>query len=167
MRLGAAWVKDYGQLLVDDPAYADKAKRIAALAKDPGELLAGWVPTLKRKLGRLPPEALGSFTFHPPCSLSHAQDLSRAGQPGPIELGMRVGFDVRFWPCATAISAAGPGGIFGDTARDVAAVARSEGGGAGDRAAHHCVSQHWLHCAFAKRDRHSCQSIGLRCWTRR
>ncbi|HEX5311424.1 glycolate oxidase subunit GlcF [Aquabacterium sp.] len=91
-----AWVKDYGKLLADDPAYADKARRIAALAKDPGELLPAWVPTLKRKLGRLPPEALGSFTFHPPCSLSHAQGLSRAGQPGPIEQGMReLGFDVR------------------------------------------------------------------------
>lgn len=90
-----AWVKDYGQLLADDPAYADKAKRIAALAKDPGELLPSWVPLLKRRFGRRPEGSLGSMTFHPPCSLSHAQKLSSATQPGPIELGLReLGFDV-------------------------------------------------------------------------
>lgn len=33
-------VKDYGTLLARDPAYADKAARIAALARDPGEVLA-------------------------------------------------------------------------------------------------------------------------------
>ena len=33
-------VKDYGTLLAQDPAYADKAARIAALARDPGEVLA-------------------------------------------------------------------------------------------------------------------------------
>ncbi len=33
-------VKDYGHLLAQDPAYADKAARIAALARDPVELVA-------------------------------------------------------------------------------------------------------------------------------
>lgn len=90
-----AWVKDYGQLLADDPAYADKAKRIAALAKDPGELLPQWLPLLKRRLGRRPEGSLGTMTFHPPCSLSHVHKLSSAAQPGPIELGLReLGFEV-------------------------------------------------------------------------
>ncbi len=90
-----AWVKDYGLLLADDPAYADKAKRIAALAKDPGELLPSWLPFLKRKLARVPEGALGSITFHPPCSLSHVHKLSSAAQPGPIEQGLReLGFEV-------------------------------------------------------------------------
>jgi glycolate oxidase iron-sulfur subunit len=94
-----AWVKDYGSLLADDPAYANKAQRIAAMAKDPGELLQGWVPLLKRKLGKRTHSGQGgpgALTFHPPCSLSHAQKLSSAAKPGPIEVGLReLGFEVK------------------------------------------------------------------------
>lgn len=91
-----AWVKDYDSLLADDAAYADKARRVVALAKDPGELLAGWVPLLKRKLGKRAQSGLGAITFHPPCSLSHAQKLSSAAKPGPIESGLReLGFEVK------------------------------------------------------------------------
>jgi glycolate oxidase iron-sulfur subunit len=96
-----AWVKDYGSLLADDPAYADKARRVVALARDPGELLAGWIPLLKRKLAkRIQPGqgtgGLGALTFHPPCSLSHAQKLSSAAKPGPVEQGLReLGFEVK------------------------------------------------------------------------
>jgi glycolate oxidase iron-sulfur subunit len=39
---------------------------------------------------------LGAMTFHPPCSLSHAQKLSAAAKPGPIEVSLReLGFDVK------------------------------------------------------------------------
>lgn len=91
-----AWVKDYGSLLADDPAYADKARRVAELARDPGEMLANWMPLLKRKLGKRAQAGLGAVTFHPPCSLSHAQKLSSAAKPGPIESGLReLGFEVK------------------------------------------------------------------------
>ncbi|HEX5355656.1 MAG TPA: glycolate oxidase subunit GlcF [Aquabacterium sp.] len=91
-----AWVKDYGGLLADDPAYADKARRVAALARDPGEMLANWLPLLKRKLGKRAQAGLGAVTFHPPCSLSHAQKLSSAAKAGPIESGLReLGFEVK------------------------------------------------------------------------
>jgi glycolate oxidase iron-sulfur subunit len=91
-----AWVKDYDHLLADDPVYADKARRVARLARDPGELLASWLPALKRKLARQAPAGLGALTFHPPCSLSHAQKLSHAAKPGPVETGLReLGFEVR------------------------------------------------------------------------
>ncbi|MBI5927512.1 MAG: glycolate oxidase subunit GlcF [Aquabacterium sp.] len=91
-----AWVKDYGGLLADDPAYADKARRVAELARDPGEMLANWMPLLKRKLGKRAQAGLGAVTFHPPCSLSHAQKLSSAAKPGPIESGLReLGFEVK------------------------------------------------------------------------
>ena len=98
-----AWVKEYGSLLADDPAYANKARRVAELAKDPGELLPGWLPALKRRLGKravqtgtLAQAGLGSVTFHPPCSLSHAQKLGSAARPGPIETGLReLGFEVK------------------------------------------------------------------------
>lgn len=91
-----AWVKDYDSLLADDPAYADKAKRVVAIAKDPGEMLSNWMPLLKRKLGKRAQAGLGAITFHPPCSLSHAQKLSSAAKPGPIETGLReLGFEVK------------------------------------------------------------------------
>lgn len=91
-----AWVKDYDSLLADDPAYADKAKRVVAIAKDPGEMLSNWMPLLKRKLGKRVQSGLGAITFHPPCSLSHAQKLSSAAKPGPIETGLReLGFEVK------------------------------------------------------------------------
>ena len=35
-----ATIKDYGAMLADDPAYAGKAARVAALAQDPSEYLA-------------------------------------------------------------------------------------------------------------------------------
>ncbi|MBI3382540.1 MAG: glycolate oxidase subunit GlcF [Aquabacterium sp.] len=91
-----AWVKDYDSLLADDPVYADKAKRVVAMVRDPGEMLASWMPMLKRKLGKRAQAGLGAVTFHPPCSLSHAQKLSSAAKPGPIETGLReLGFEVK------------------------------------------------------------------------
>ena len=33
-------IKDYGPMFADDPAYAEKARRVAALAKDPSEYFA-------------------------------------------------------------------------------------------------------------------------------
>jgi len=93
-----AWVKDYVTLLADEPAYADKARRVVALCRDPGEMLADWLPALKGKLGKLGSRMsqLGAITFHPPCSLSHALKLSSAATPGPIEQGLReLGFAVK------------------------------------------------------------------------
>src|SRR3990167_5203444 len=47
-------VKEYGHILADDPAYADKAARISALTKDLSELLPALVPVLRPKLARQP-----------------------------------------------------------------------------------------------------------------
>ncbi len=66
-------IKDYGSLLRDDPEYADKAKRISAMAKDLSEVMLD--------------ENLASLTIQPddrkiaihcPCSLQHAQKLPTA-----------------------------------------------------------------------------------------
>src|SRR5690606_20727769 len=93
-----AWVRDYGALLADDPVYAERARRVSELLRDPGQLLAGWVPALRRKLMRRStgPIGLGALTFQPPCSLSHGLGLSHSARPGPIEEGLRaLGFEVR------------------------------------------------------------------------
>lgn len=74
-------VKDYGHLFEDDPAYAEKAKRVSAAAKDPIELLEsllGELSALAQKrdaqLGNKASrgESLGDrVAFHPPCTLQH------------------------------------------------------------------------------------------------
>ncbi len=61
-----AMIKDYGHLLRDDPAYADKATRISVLARDIGEVLAD------EDLTRLQLDPPGRVAFHAPCTLQHA-----------------------------------------------------------------------------------------------
>ena len=83
-----AFVKEYGFLLRDDPAYRDKAARISTLTKDLVEVLA-----------REPLETLGVRTdkrlaFHCPCTLQHAQKLG-----GSVEAVLkRVGFSLTAVP---------------------------------------------------------------------
>lgn len=65
-----ALVKDYGHLLKDDPAYAEKAARVTEIAKDIGEVLRDEplpVERLKLKQKRI--------AFHSPCTLQHGQQL--------------------------------------------------------------------------------------------
>jgi glycolate oxidase iron-sulfur subunit len=77
-------VKDYGHLLRDDPAYAEKASRVAALAKDPCEVLdfLGLVPgTLNQSI---------KVAYHSACSLQHGQRIPDL----PKQLLRKVGFKV-------------------------------------------------------------------------
>jgi len=62
-------VKEYGHLLRDDPAYADKAKRFAAKCKDVSEVLAELPARAKRQ-----PLAV-RVAFHDSCHLQHAQGV--------------------------------------------------------------------------------------------
>jgi glycolate oxidase iron-sulfur subunit len=64
-------VKEYGQLLRDDPAYAKKAGRVAELTRDISEILA------KEDLSPLrSAKAATKIAFHSPCSLQHGQRLN-------------------------------------------------------------------------------------------
>jgi glycolate oxidase iron-sulfur subunit len=67
-------VKDYGYLLRDDPAYAQKAARIASLAKDTFELIEGEWPALRAKL-RETGGAKTRVAFHSPCTLQHGMKI--------------------------------------------------------------------------------------------
>lgn len=62
-------VKDYAALLENDPAYAGKASRVAALARDPAEYLASLDP------GSLP-RVDKRVAFQSPCTLQHGQKLA-------------------------------------------------------------------------------------------
>ena len=79
-------VKDYMEVLKDDPAYADKARRISELSCDIIEALAA------EDLSRFHASAarFGSVAFHPPCTLQHGQKL-----PGAVEaLLVNLGFNL-------------------------------------------------------------------------
>ena len=66
-------VKDYGHLLARDPAYAAKAARVAALARDTIEVVA---PEWK-KIAPMVAMDQGPkrVAFHPPCSLQHGMKI--------------------------------------------------------------------------------------------
>lgn len=63
-------VKEYAYHLKDDPAYAAKAERVSALAKDLSELLS------PEDLAPLAPTKAATIAFHSPCSLQHGQRLN-------------------------------------------------------------------------------------------
>jgi len=63
-------LKDYGHLLRDDPAYADRAHALAAKCKDISEVLAELEPQAPRH-----PVPL-RIAYHDACHLQHAQGVS-------------------------------------------------------------------------------------------
>lgn len=65
-------IKDYGHALAGDPAYARKAEKISALARDPIEILLNEPP---ERLAALKPRHARRIAFHPPCTLQHGQKL--------------------------------------------------------------------------------------------
>ena len=75
-------IKDYGHMLRLDPAYAGKAKAIAAKAKDITEFLSS--------IGL--PEARGGLklAYHSACSMQHGQKIKQE----PLKLLRRAGFTV-------------------------------------------------------------------------
>jgi glycolate oxidase iron-sulfur subunit len=83
----ALTLKDYGRALAGDPAYAGKAARVSALARDLSELLPQISASLK---DRIRPVNLGTLAFHPPCTLQHGQK-----KRGVVEAQLRdLGFDI-------------------------------------------------------------------------
>jgi glycolate oxidase iron-sulfur subunit len=86
-----ATVKDYVHALARDPAYADKARRIAELTKDLSELLPALVPLLRERVRR---RRATHLAFHPPCTLQHGQQVR-----GVVETQLAaLGFDVKRAP---------------------------------------------------------------------
>jgi glycolate dehydrogenase iron-sulfur subunit len=79
-----AFVKGYGHLLADDPAYADKARTASALALDLVEVVR------REPLERLSPSVQQVVAFHCPCSLQHAQQLGGAVEEVLRRLGYRM-----------------------------------------------------------------------------
>jgi glycolate oxidase iron-sulfur subunit len=79
----AAFIKDYPDLLAEDPLYAEKARRVAALVRDPVEVLEAAPPTAQRA-----PTA-PKVAVHDPCTLRNGLKLA-----GRVEaLLRRLGYD--------------------------------------------------------------------------
>jgi len=106
-------VREYGDLLRDDPDYADKARRISDLTQDASEIL-------HTTLQEVDANALFSngerqaVAFHNPCSLQHGQ-----GVTGLVEAMLeRAGYTMR--PVADAHLCCGSAGTYSLLQKDIA-----------------------------------------------
>ena len=79
----AAFIRDYPDILADDPAYAARARRVAEAVRDPVEILRANPPTAVRA-PRQPRVAV-----HPPCTLRNGPGLADA----PAQLLATLGFE--------------------------------------------------------------------------
>lgn len=64
-------VRDYGHLLTGDAAYAERAAKVSALARDPADVLSAERGELLQRLKPAQPGELARVAFHSPCSLQH------------------------------------------------------------------------------------------------
>jgi len=83
-------VKDYGHLLQDDPAYAEKAVRVGTLARDVSEVVAAEKEALQKLLQNSALAGRQKMAFHAPCSLQHGLKIRGVVE----ELLMAAGFDL-------------------------------------------------------------------------
>jgi glycolate oxidase iron-sulfur subunit len=85
-----AMVKDYAHALRDDSAYAAKAQRVSALARDLSELLPALLPELADKLAGRAKVPAQPMAYHPPCTLQHAQKLKDVVEANLGKLGFQL-----------------------------------------------------------------------------
>ncbi len=99
-------VKEYGHLLANDPAYANKALRISELTKDLSEIMPAFEKALEQKLaGKISQRV----SYHPPCTLQHGQQIR-----GKVEGVLRAcGVDVKL--CADSHLCCGSAGTYSVT----------------------------------------------------
>jgi glycolate oxidase iron-sulfur subunit len=105
-------IKDYGYMLRNDPAYAEKAARVSALARDISEYLAGLdlgAPAARRGL---------TVAYQSACSLQHGQKITRQ----PKDLLAVAGFKVR--DIAEAHLCCGSAGTYNIMQPDIARTLR-------------------------------------------
>jgi glycolate oxidase iron-sulfur subunit len=110
-----AMVTEYGHLLAQDAAYADKARRISELTKDLSELLPEFESELQQKLGG---SVGATVAWHPPCTLQHGLKIR-----GKVEGLLRaVGVDVKL--CADSHLCCGSAGTYSVLQPDLAYTLR-------------------------------------------
>jgi glycolate oxidase iron-sulfur subunit len=82
-----ATVKEYAHLLRNDPAYAEKARRVTELTRDIAEILPEFEEALVAVSRR---RAIHTVAFHPPCTLQHGQQLRGKVEHLLAALGVEV-----------------------------------------------------------------------------
>ncbi|TFH86028.1 glycolate oxidase iron-sulfur subunit [Billgrantia azerbaijanica] len=107
-----AFVKEYADILADDPAYAEKAERVSALAKDLVEVLRD------EDLEALSVKESRKLAFHCPCTLQHAQRLGGAVEAVLVKLGFTL------TPVADAHLCCGSAGTYSITQPELATQLR-------------------------------------------
>jgi glycolate oxidase iron-sulfur subunit len=97
-------VKDYGHVMAPDRAYAEKARTIAELARDPIEIVGAEWPKLAPQVKTATTAA--KVAFHSPCTLQHGMQIR-----GEVESVLRaLGFDLT--PVADAHLCCGSAGTY-------------------------------------------------------
>src|SRR5690606_9117677 len=98
-----AMCREYGRLLADDPAWAERAAAFSAKVRDASELLAAAGP-------RPSPERPGKtkVAWDAPCHLQHAQ---RVVEP-PLQL-LRANGSLELVPLEDSAQCCGSAGIYG------------------------------------------------------
>ena len=86
-----AMIKHYGEILANDPVYAEKAERISTIARDVSEILPGYASELTaladaKRAGGSPKRV----AYHPPCTLQHGQKIRGAVEGLLGQLGVTV-----------------------------------------------------------------------------
>jgi glycolate oxidase iron-sulfur subunit len=81
-------IKDYGFMLRDDPAYAEKARRVSAAAKDISEFIASLEMSAPARDDKI------AIAYHSACSMQHGQQIREE----PKRLLRNAGFIVRDVP---------------------------------------------------------------------
>jgi glycolate oxidase iron-sulfur subunit len=83
-------VKDYAHALAYDPAYAQKAERVSALACDISYVIVDELPKLKLLLTPHASRLTKKIAFHPPCTLQHGLKKKGAVESLLTELGFEL-----------------------------------------------------------------------------
>jgi len=83
-------LKDYGHLLQDDPVYAAKAARVAALTRDVSEVVVAEQVALSALVQQSGTARRRPLAFHAPCTLQHGLKLKN----GVEQMLTAAGFDL-------------------------------------------------------------------------
>ncbi len=95
-------LREYGHLLRQDPVYAARAARVAALARDVAQVIA---PAAEALVKRLRPGA-ARLAFQSPCTLQHGQGIR-----GLVE-GLLTRLGAELLPCADSHLCCGSAGTY-------------------------------------------------------
>lgn len=105
-----AMLRQYGELLRDDPVYAEKAARFSSRVSDISEALAPDAASIPRQ-----PVAQQTVTYHPPCHLVHAQGVRK-----PPEDLLNIITGLRVVPLQEAEMCCGAAGTYNLTKPEMA-----------------------------------------------